>query len=222
MGSIEHIQGENIDISTIQNEIENYISLFCQEQNIDDIRSISQSVWNGLLMYVNMKYIKPSQVLKDSNSIYGAYNIKLCEKLCDYYIYLCRINDKECSIQGFVKLSGIDENSIYDWYSGKGKYKASHQRSDIYKRISKEREDSLSDKLLTGKNPVGVLGILNHFYGWSGVGNMTEDRTKQAATLTDASAGVLELCDNSGTTVDGLAENSQLKLSDNFIQKEKP
>lgn len=196
MSDIEHIQEQNIDILTIQNEIEHYIDLFCQEQNIDDVKNISQSVFNGLLMYVNMKYIKPSNVLKNGMK-YGAYNLSICDKLCDYYIYICRIYDKECSVQGFVKLSGIDENTIYEWYSGAGKYKASSQRSDIYKRISKEREDSLSDKLLTGKNPVGVLGILNHFYGWSGVGNMTEDRTKQAASLTDASAGVLELCDNS-------------------------
>ena len=45
---------------------------------------------------------------------------------------------------------------------------------------------------------MGVLGILNHFYGWSGVGNMTEDRQKQAATLTDAGATLFELTDGGG------------------------
>ena len=223
MGDIEHIQEQNTDIQTICNEIDHYIQLFCEEQNINNIITISQSVWSGCLMYVRYNYIKPSKVLKDSSSIYGAYNIPLCEKIAEYYIFLCKKYDKECSIKGFEYLTDISSETLYKWYNGNGKYYGvSSQRSDIAKKLHSERENSLSEKLLTGKNPVGVLGILNHFYGWSGVGNMTEDRTKQAATLTDASAGVLELCDNSGGSGDGLAENRQLELSDNFIQKEKP
>lgn len=198
MSDIEHIQEENIDISTICNNINHYISLFCEEQNISDIITISQSVWSGCLMYVKFNYIKPSKVLKDKTSIYGAYNIPLCEKVAEYYIYLCKKYDKECSIKGFEYLTDITSETLYKWYNGNGKYYGvSPQRSDIAKKLQSERENSLSEKLLTGKNPVGVLGILNHFYGWSGVGNMQEDKTKQAATLTDASAGVLELCDNS-------------------------
>ena len=216
MSDIEHIQEDNIDISTICNNINHYIELFCEEQNITDITTISQSIWSGCLMYVRYNYIKPSKVLKDSSSIYGAYNIPLCEKVAEYYIYLCKKYDKECSVKGFEYLTDITAETLYKWHSGGGKYYgASSQRSDIAKKLHSERENSLSEKLLTGKNPVGVLGILNHFYGWSGVGNMQEDRTKQAATLADASTGVLELCDNSGKNAGGLPEKSQLELSDN-------
>lgn len=190
------IQTQDNYYIVFENEIEKYIIMFCDKYSISDLKEITQSVFNALLMFICKEYIKPSKVLKDSKSIYGAYNIPICEKLCDYYLFMCRVYDKEVTLQGFVKLSGIDENTIYEWYSGKGKYKASSQRSEIYKKLSKEREESLSDKLLTGKNPVGVLGILNHFYGWSGVGNMQEDRQKQAATLTDAGSTLFDLSES--------------------------
>ena len=83
------------------------------------------------------------------------------------------------------------------------------------KNIRYQRENSLSEKLQTGKNPVGVLAILNHFYGWSGVGNMQEDRQKQAATLTDAGSSLFELCDTSPPVMISAADQGPGKLSDN-------
>lgn len=186
------------DIQDIKNSINKYISLFCEENNIQDIKDITQSVWNGCLLYIYYNYISPSEILLNKNDKSNMYNLDMCSILCDYYIYLCRIYDKECSLWGYSYLSGIEEYTIYDWYQNYNGYKngirATTKAKYIYKKLNGEREKSLSDRLLTGKNPVGVLGILNHFYGWAGTGNMVEDKEKQSASLADLRG---KLTDNS-------------------------
>lgn len=57
--------------------------------------------------------------------------------------------------------------------------------SDIYKILSYERENSLSNKLVSGKvNPVGILGVLNHNFGWNlpGVSHEISDRKALSAS----------------------------------------
>ena len=208
------------DISVFQNDIEYYISMFCEEENIKDIRKISQSVFNALMMYINAKYIKPSGILK-KNDNYNSYDVSKVESLCDYYIFLCNKYDKECSIVGFSYFTGIERSVFYDWmndYSNKYKYNdASSPRSYIAKKLHVAREDSLSDKLLTGKNPVGVLGILNHFYGWNMPG-VKESATKSAGTLADLQKKAGLLSNNSASVPDDLTQKQVIELSDNSTQ----
>ena len=55
----------------------------------------------------------------------------------------------------------------------------------IYKKLSQFREESLSNKLVTGnKNPVGVIAVLNRQYGWASP--YTSDSNRQKKALTDA------------------------------------
>ena len=50
-----------------------------------------------------------------------------------------------------------------------------------YKKLCKEREESLSAKLVTGKqNPVGILGVLNRHYQWNMPGVSKETSTRKA------------------------------------------
>ena len=43
----------------------------------------------------------------------------------------------------------------------------------LFENVYKLRESSLTDKLVTGKqNPVGVIAILNHHYGYNGAGTV--------------------------------------------------
>ena len=105
-------------------------------------------------------------------------------------------------------MTGISIETFYEWRDG-GALWASPKHSEVFKMLNAEREISLSDKLISGKiNPVGVLGVLNHFYGWNGVGNMTEDRSKQVATLEDVRKNAALLSDNSSTAGGLLVEKS--------------
>lgn len=37
---------------SFENDIELYLQQFCEEQQIDNLRSVSQTVWNACLIYI--------------------------------------------------------------------------------------------------------------------------------------------------------------------------
>ena len=56
----------------------------------------------------------------------------------------------------------------------------------IYKKLSQFREESLSNKLVTGnKNPVGVIAVLNRQYGWASPYTSDSNRQKRALTAAE-------------------------------------
>ena len=194
---MEQMQDQNSEqisaIEVFENDIAMYLSMFCEEQGIDDMKKESQSVWNGALRYIRRHVFNNKDVLKEPNNIYNInnsiasnynmYNYELVNNICDIYIDLCFINDKEVSILGFSNLTGIDNETINVW--GNNDSKLSTLSFGIYKKLSQFREESLSNKLVTGKqNPVGILGVLNRHYQWNMPGVSREQANKRA--LTDA------------------------------------
>ena len=82
-----------------------------------------------------------------------------------------------------AKSNGIDNETINVW--GNNDSKLSTLSFGIYKKLSQFREESLSNKLVTGnKNPVGVIAVLNRQYGWASP--YTSDSNRQKKALTDA------------------------------------
>lgn len=188
---------ENTETSQVyENDMELYLSQFCKDQKIEDIRQESQSVWNAALMYIKRHAFNDPDCLKSKemhnidgfyggHSNYNAYDYKLINRICDYYIYMCMMYDKEVSAIGFSLLTGIDRYTIATWRDDGTK--SSTLSSDIGKKISDFREESLSAKLATAKrNPVGILAILNRHYGWNLPGVSREQQNhKQALTASD-------------------------------------
>lgn len=188
---------ENTETSQVyENDMELYLSQFCKDQKIEDIRQESQSVWNAALMYIKRHAFNDPDCLKSKEmhnidgflggySNYNAYDYKLINRICDYYIYMCMMYDKEVSAIGFSLLTGIDRYTIATWRDEGTK--SSPLSSDIGKKISDFREESLSAKLATAKrNPVGILAILNRHYGWNLPGVSREQQNhKQALTASD-------------------------------------
>ena len=182
------------DIEVFENDIQLYLTMFCEQESIVDMKKESQSVWNSCLRYIYRNVFKNKNLLKQSNNIYNinnsipsnynSYDYDMVLKVLDIYIFdMCMRYDKEVSIIGFSTLTGIDESIIYDW--GNGSTKLSTLSSKIYKKLSQFREESLSNKLVTGnKNPVGVIAVLNRQYGWASP--YTSDSNKQRQTLTAA------------------------------------
>lgn len=186
---MERVQEADQIIEVFESDIELYLKLFCEEQSIDDLKAESQSVWNAALMYVKRHVFNTSDILKSNNNIinnnsimdsnYNQYNYDLVNNICDYYIYLCMMYDKEVSAIGFSLLTGIDRYTIATWRDGQNKL--STKSLDIGKKIYDYREESLSNKLVTGKqNPVGVLGVLNRHYAWNLPG-VSKERTNERA-----------------------------------------
>lgn len=184
------------DVKVYENIFQELIDQFCIDNNIDDMRTASQSVWNSCLRNIYKHLFKNSDVLKskklrdtaiNTRSNDNAYDITAISELLDIYVYdLCMKYDKEVSIIGFSTLTGIDHSTIYEWGSSNNNSELSKRRFEIYKKLNHFREESLSNKLATGnKNPVGILAILNRHYSWNLPGVSRETGPRQALTAAD-------------------------------------
>lgn len=192
-------------VEVFENDIELYLSMFCEEQHIDDMRGHTQNVWNSCLLYINRHVFKNKNILKlkenilNTNSIcnstFNSYNYELVNSICDIYIYYSMLYDKEISIMGFSNLTGIDYDTIHRWGYEE---RLSTLSFEINQKLLRFREESLSNKLVTGnKNPVGVIAVLNRQFGWASP--YTSDSNRQRAAKQDtelpqlAGSGVVQI-----------------------------
>ena len=224
---MEKATGTENTIDVFENDIDMYLQMFKEEQNIEDLRSIPQSVWNGCLMYICRHLFKGTDLLKskarrtvENNIIasnFNAYDYELVNKIADYYIYLCSLYNKEVSIVGFSNLTGITTETIYIWGSNNNYNnicnsvidnnldKLGSSSFDIYKKLIEKREESLSNKLADGKqNPVGVIAMLNRHYGWASP--YTADANRQKRVSSDAELPVLG---ENKSSLPQIAENNE-------------
>ena len=161
-----------------ENDIYLFLDQYITEHDIEDMHKEPQSRWNAALLYINKNYfkVKPDILKSDNyssgNLLHGnksnnnAYDIEKVNNVCDIYINLCYEYDKEISQMGFSKLTGIALDTLGQW--GNETSRPGSSASGIYKKLTAEREESLSNMLISGKrNPVGLLGALNRHYGWN-------------------------------------------------------
>lgn len=172
------------------------IDQFCIDNDISDMRTAPQSVWNSCLRYIYKHVFKGTDILRSKELVktetsvtttnFYAYDYDIVRELLDIYIYdMCMKYDKEISIIGFSTLSGIDHSTIHDWGNDVNN-KLSKPRNDIYKKLHCFREESLSNKLVTGnKNPVGLIAMLNRHYGWASPYVADSNKQRQALTAAD-------------------------------------
>lgn len=187
---MERVTEQEQTTEVFENDIQLYLSMFCERDGIEDMTEQPQSVWNAALRYIYHHVFKGG-VLKQHKCIdnpnstiqstYNSYNYDMVLDVLDIYIYdMCMRYNKEVSIIGFSTLTGINESVIYDW--GNESTKLSTVSLEIYKKLNRYREESLSNKLATGKqNPVGVIAILNRQFGWASP--YTSDARKQQSKL---------------------------------------
>ena len=183
------------------NAIEEAISQYCIDHNLEqkDLYAMDQSRWNSVLMYIYQYAFKPVNTDKRQYNEHSNINysdIDLLKSVCNIYINLCYEYSKEISILGFSKLTGINPDTIYTWGKEDG---LSRGTSDIYKNLNREREESLSVRLVSGKgNPVGILGILNRHYGWNMGQPRGQDSRQKAPDLPELERKYLEQTPDQG------------------------
>ena len=190
---MEKVQDQEQTIEVFENDIQMYLTMFCEDNGIEDMTKEPQSRWNACLTYIQRHVFNNKDLLKQSNNIYNSnsimdsnynmYNYDLLYNILEYYIYICNMYNKEISSMGYSKLIGISNEIISMW--GNDNNKLSSKGFEIYKKLNQEREESLSNKLADGKqNPVGVIAILNRQYGWASP--YTSDSNRQKTALTAA------------------------------------
>lgn len=208
------------ELEIYANDIELFLDEFCQQCKppIEDMSLEPQGKWNAALLYINkyvfngtnkLKLNKPydncNHIDNLSKSNCNAYDVDKVNDLCNIYIYLCEMYDKEISIMGFCKLSGIEWATIGLW----AHEKPSSPRFAIYQKLHREREESLSNKLVTGgRNPVGVIAVLNRQFGWASPYTADSNRQKQALTAD-------QLPQLGTNTTDKLSDNTAIESADN-------
>lgn len=214
---MEKAQVQEPTAEVFENDIALYLQMFCEEQGIEDMSKESQSKWNAALMYIKKHVFNDKSILKISNTLDGyinnnytdnrnninssncnAYDIDKVNDVCNIYIYMCYVYDKEISIMGFSKLTGINQDTIHDW--GNNVNKLSTSGCEIYKKLTAEREESLTAKLVSLKHPTAMAIILNKHFGYNMPG-VREERQKIVARTPEeiaASYGAAAIEDKGG------------------------
>ena len=175
--NVEKVIDEPVTIEYYENEIDAFLDIFKEQQGIEDLRTCSQSVWNAALMFIQRNLFTDRQKLKQTNNVYtttitpsncNSYDYDIINSICDYYIYITALYDKECSIFGFSKLLNIPYSLIQEWGNNyKDSNRLSSTSSDIYKKLTDAREQSLIAKLVSMKHPTAMAIILNKDYGYN-------------------------------------------------------
>jgi len=196
---VEKMQEQDRATEVFENDISMYLQMFCEEQGIEDMKKESQSVWNAALMYIKKYVFNIPGILKRTKPLDGyvnnkynnkynninlsncnAYDIDKVDGVCNYYIYLCYLYNKSISIQGFSKLTGINQDTIHDW--GNEINKLSTSSCEIYQKLTAERENSWTAKLENMNHPTAIAILLNKHYGYNLPGVTKEQKQIQGRT----------------------------------------
>lgn len=200
--------GSGIEI--YESKITEYLDQYVRDHNIPDLDKLTQGKWNAILLDIHDAVINRDDLMSEINK--SAYDGRKIDAICDIYIKLCYMHDKEISINGFSFLTGIHRDTLYTWgdgerrsveyYDDKGelisniglymfnhpdaKYteKLSSSCSDVYKKLVANNEESLSCKLISGTgNPMKILPALNRRHNWNMPGSNKPGGDEQAPTL---------------------------------------
>lgn len=193
MEKVEHTEST---IEVFENDIDLYLHQFQEEQGIEDLRTVPQTVWNACLMYIQRHVFNNRSNLKQKNNIYinntitptncNSYDYELLNNICDYYIYITALYDKECSIYGYSKLINIPYQTIMEWGNNyNNRDRLSSTSGEIYKKLTNEREQSLVAKLVTMKHPTAMAIILNKEYNYNLPGVSKENANKSSMTAAE-------------------------------------
>lgn len=176
------------DIDLYLHEYENEKKISCYDINQMRWNSVLLYIFKNVFKHKT----PPENIRHNCNSIIDYSDSDMINSICDYYINMCYEYGKEISIAGFSKLTGIHESTIYDWGNSNirqyvyydcdnnkindfAAWRLNHQgeeyrqelsssHSDIYKKLSNERETCLTAMTLQGN--IGALAKGKIEKGW--------------------------------------------------------
>jgi|GEM_PF-1922859 len=166
------------DMSAVASDI---VSKYCDINSIDE-SDIYPSIWNDIITELYIKLFRPcNRLLKTDSNLYNQYDIdKVVYIYNNIYKRLCNKHCQEISQKGFIDMSGIDKQTLYNWKA------PSSSSFDLHEKIMEDNEESLFSLMKDRRNnPMKILPKLNKVHGWSMPGARDRTDTKQALTAAD-------------------------------------
>ena len=157
------------------------VSSYCTMHDIDE-KDIYPSIWDDIIDELYIKLFKPcNRLLKTESNLYNQYDKCKVEYIYKYiYKRLCNSHCQEVSQKGFLDMSGIDKQTLYNW-KGDG---LSSSSFDLQEKIMEDNEQSLFALMKDRRNnPMKLLPKLNKVHGWNmpGIGARNEQKTALTA-----------------------------------------
>ena len=180
---------EQRDIQTIatvedmQSVAKSIVEDYCTHNEIDE-KDIYPSIWNDIIteLYTNL-FAPCHNILRLKGGIHNEYDITKVEYVYNnIYKRLCNSHCQEITLKGFLDMTGISKQSIYDWNSGV----LSSQRSDLHEKIMQDNEESLFSLMKDRRNnPMKYLPKLNKVHNWNMPGVSSRQTDKQSLTAAE-------------------------------------
>lgn len=192
-----------IDQSNCISIVKDIIAKYCAANDLDE-HDIPPQIWNDIIDEIYINVFKDNTILlKDIPSSYNQYNQDKVLYIYNYiYKRICNNHCQEVTLKGFIDMTGIDKQTIYNW-------KSSKDRFDLHEKIMDDNEQSLEAMLHDKRiNPMKVLPSLNKKHGWNLPGVSREKTSNTAISLSD----LPQLCAINGTI--GQIQDSNPVLED--------
>lgn len=182
MEQIENIQAI-ISVEDMPAIAKDIVAAYCTEHEIDE-KDIYPSVWDDIIdeLYINL--FKPcNRLLKTDSNLYNQYDREKVIYIYKYvYKRLCNSHCQEVSQKGFLDMSGIDKQTLYNW-KGDG---LSSESFDLQEKIMEDNEQSLFALMKDRRNnPMKLLPKLNKVHGWNMPGVGRENASKQTLSASE-------------------------------------
>ena len=169
-----------IDQSNCISIVKDIITKYCAVNDLDE-HDIPPQIWNDIIDEIYINVFKDNTILlKDIPSPYNQYNQDKVLYIYNYiYKRICNNHCQEVTLKGFIDMTGIDKQTIYNW-------KSSNTRFDLHEKIMDDNEQSLEAMLHDKRiNPMKVLPSLNKKHGWNLPGVSREKASNTAISLSD-------------------------------------
>lgn len=170
-----------VDLDNCRSIANDIITAYCDRGEIEE-NNIPPAMWNDIIDELNeVIFSRNTQLLKDIPAINNAYNMDKVLTVYKIYKRLCNSHCQEVTLKGFIDMTGIDKQTVYNWRD-----KASAIGFDLHEKIMADNEQSLEAMLHDKRiNPMKVLPSLNKKHGWNLPGVSREMSDKKMLTAQD-------------------------------------
>jgi len=158
---IDYIDPQDITVNNVCELIDKYFMLFWDNIFPDgyDYNTLSRTVrtttYKSCMRYICDNLFKTNDLIKNHASILNTDNIELLTVICDKYLSICDLYNKQLGLMGYALLIGYDFNIVQSWGDN-----VTSPLFKIHKAIRDHLRDSSEDSLKD--SDIGRIAVANN------------------------------------------------------------